>query len=124
MIVELSTFDLLKLTNDEQITVGDIIVRTSNGDSKILGPVPGDPIMVEEKKPNVRLRRSDARQMVTGEPQRWMSARFFSYCDEPTCKNRIEKGSWMLRDAVGEKNYCEAHGKKLFPNLTHPELIA
>lgn len=124
MIVELSTFDLLKLTNDEQVSVGDVIVRSSNGDSKILGPVPGEPAMVEEKARSVRQRRTDARNKVVGEPQRWMAARFFSYCDEPSCKNKIQKGDWMLRDSVAEKNYCEPHGKKLFPNLKHPALTA
>jgi hypothetical protein len=114
LIVELSSFDLLNLTNDKPITVGDIIVRTTtDATSNIIGA------MVEEKpaKPYRADTKPKTRRRSNRTGGHFIVARFDSCCCGYSCDRALKKGDLIVYDYDESAAYCLGHGQERFPNL-------
>lgn len=125
MIVELCNTDLLKLVNDEQVAIGDLIVRTTTESVSLFK---GDPDDFPRRDTTSAQRSSNARQpKVKRKPkpgQRWIKARFPSVCSfvgSSNCLTAITPGDLILYDGDRRLPYCEEHGATLFPNVPKPE---
>lgn len=123
MIVSLCNKDLLALVNDEQVVVGDLILRTTTESVSIFRGDPND----FPRRDAASAQSSNARQPKAKRApkpgQRWIKARFPSRCQTPGCPQQIAVGDLILYDGDKRAPYCEAHGEQFFPNVPKPEKV-
>lgn len=124
MIVELSGTDLLRLANEEQVAIGDLIIRPG-AESKIIGSVPAFAVAgrKERSAEQISRSRSNARAAVTKTGQRWMNAIYPGGCAMNGCPNAWKKGALILYDYDSRRALCEGHGEAEFPNIPKPQEV-